>query len=364
MIVKDIIKILDEKYPFCYAEDYDNVGLIVGDDQSKVKGIVVCLDTIESVVDEAIQKKCNVIVSFHPIIFEGLKRLTNKSHVEIVVNKCIKNNISIIAIHTAMDNSIVGVNKIICDKLELEDIKILVPKKGTIKKLTTYLPHKNLESIKTKLFKSGAGTIGNYDECSFYVKGIGTFKGNESSNPMIGNKGIQTEIEEVKISFTFPMHKEKEILNILKENHPYDEYAYEIISLENINQNIGLGMIGKLNKSISEENFITYLKDKMNTKLVRHSEFTGKKIRTVAVLGGSGSFAINNAIAAKADAYITSDLKYHDFFKGEKKILLTDIGHYESEQYTKNVIHTHLTEKITNFAIVLTETNSNPVKYS
>jgi dinuclear metal center YbgI/SA1388 family protein len=364
MIVKDIIKILNDKYPFCYAEDYDNVGLIVGNGLAKVKGIVVSIDTIESVVDEAIQKKCNLIVSFHPIIFDGLKKITNESYVERVVNKCIKNNISIIAIHTAMDNSIVGVNKIICDKLELEDNEILIPKKGTIKKLTTYLPNKNLELIKTKLFNSGAGTIGNYDECSFSVEGIGTFKGDKNSAPVIGIRGTQTEIEEVKISFTFPIHKEKEILNTLKENHPYEEYAYEIISLENINQNIGLGMIGKLNESMSEENFITYLKDKMNTKLVRHSEFTGKEIKTVAVLGGSGSFAINNAITAKADAYVTSDLKYHDFFKTEKKMLLTDIGHYESEQYTKNVIHTYLTEKITNFAIVLTETNSNPVKYS
>jgi len=364
MIVKDIIKILNDKYPFCYAEDYDNVGLIVGDDQFKVSGIIVCLDTIESVVDEAIQKKCNVIVSFHPIIFDGLKKLTNKNYVERIVNKCIKNEISIIAIHTAMDNSIVGVNKVICDKLELQDTKILVPKKGTIKKITTYLPSKNLEAIKIELFNSGAGTIGNYDECSFAVNGIGTFRGNDKSNPVIGSKGIQTEVKEVKISFTFPMHKETEILNALKINHPYDEFAYEIISLENINQNIGLGMIGKLNKSMDEEKFISHLKNKMNTKLIRHSEFLGKKIKTVAVLGGSGSFAINNAITSKADAYITSDLKYHDFFKADKKILLTDIGHYESEQYTKNVIHTFLTEKITNFAIVLTETNSNPVKYS
>ena len=364
MIVKDIIKILNDKYPFCYAEDYDNVGLIVGDDQYKVNGIIVCLDTTESVVDEAIQKKCNLIVSFHPIIFDGLKKLTNKSYVERIVNKCIKNDISIIAIHTAMDNSIDGVNKIICDKLDLNDTEILIQKKGTIKKLTTYLPSKNLDSIKTVLFNSGAGTIGNYDECSFAVNGIGTFKGNDSSNPVIGSKGVQSKIEEVKVSFTYPLHKEKEILNTLKSNHPYDEYAYEIISLESINQNIGLGMIGKLNKSMDEEKFISYLKNKMNVKLVRHSEFIGKKIKTVAVLGGSGSFAINNAISSKADAYITSDLKYHDFFKADKKILLTDIGHYESEQYTKNVIHTFLTEKITNFAIVLTETNSNPVKYS
>ena len=364
MIVKDIIKLLDDKYPFCYAEDYDNVGLIIGDEQNKVKGIIVCLDAIESVIDEAIEKNCNVIVSFHPIIFEGLKKITNTNYVEKAVNKCIKDNISLISIHTAMDNSIVGVNKIICDKLKLNKTRILIPKKGTIKKLTTYVPEKNLEDLKNKLYTSGAGTIGNYDECSFSVKGIGTFKGNSKSNPIIGKKGSQTKIEEVKVTFTFPAHKEQQVLQTLKINHPYDEYAFEIISTENINKDIGLGMIGELDKGMSENEFINYIKIKMNTKIIRHSELTGRSIKTVAVLGGSGSFAINNAISENVDVYITSDLKYHDFFKADKKILLTDIGHYESEQYTKNAIHTYLTEKITNFAIVLAETNSNPVKYS
>ena len=364
MIVKDIIKLLDDKYPFCYAEDYDNVGLIIGEEQSKVNGIIVCLDAIECVVDEAIEKNCNVIVSFHPIIFEGLKKIQNSNYVEKAVNKCIKNNISIVSVHTAMDNSIDGVNKIICDKLKLNETKILIPKKGTIKKLTTYVPEVNLEDLKAKLYISGAGTIGNYDECSFSVKGIGTYKGNSKSNPVIGKKGIQTKIEEVKVTFTFPAHKEQEILQTLKINHPYDEYSYEIISTENINRDIGLGMVGKLSKSMNENEFISYTKDKMNTKFIRHSELTGRNIKTVAVLGGSGSFAINNAISTNADVYVTSDLKYHDFFKANKKILLTDIGHYESEQYTKNAIHTYLTEKITNFAIVLAETNSNPVKYS
>ena len=364
MIVKDVVQLLDQKYPFCYAEDYDNVGLIIGDEQNKVNGIIVCLDAIESVVNEAIKKKCNVIVSFHPIIFEALKKITNKNYVEKAVNKCIKNNISIISVHTAMDNSIIGVNKIICNKLKLTETKILIPKKGTIKKLTTYIRSENLNTLKNELFKSGAGSIGNYDQCSFSVKGIGTFKGNDKSNPLIGIKVKHTKIEEVKVSFTFPAHKKQEILNILKLNHPYDEYTYEIISTENINKDIGIGMIGKLNKSMSENRFINYLKDKMDTKFIRHSELTGKNIKTIAVLGGSGSFAINDAILANADVFVTSDLKYHDFFKAEKKILLTDIGHYESEQYTKNAIHTYLTEKITNFAIVLAETNSNPVKYS
>jgi len=364
MIVKDIIKLLDDKYPFCYAEDYDNIGLIIGDEQNKVKGIIVCLDAIESVVNEAIEKKCNVIVSFHPIIFEGLKKITNSNYVEKTVHKCIKNNISIISIHTAMDNSVIGVNKIICDKLKLTETEILIPKKGTIKKLTTYVPEKNLEDLKNKLYISGAGTIGNYDQCSFSVKGIGTFKGNSKSNPVIGKKGDYTKIEEVKVTFTFPKHKELEILQTLKIYHPYDEYAYEIITTENINKDIGLGMIGKLSKSMSEKKFIDYIKNKMNTKFIRHSELTERNIKTIAVLGGSGSFAINNAISANADVYITSDLKYHDFFKANKKILLTDIGHYESEQYTKNAIHTYLSEKITNFAIVLSETYSNPVKYS
>lgn len=363
MIVQDVINYLEELAPLAYAEDFDNVGLLVGDKKNIVTGILVTLDTLEAVVDEAISKKCNLIVSFHPIIFNGLKKLTGKSYVERVVIKAIKHDIAIYSIHTALDNALQGVNDIICNQLELTNKRILIPQSATIKKLTTYAPKNEAEKIRTALFHAGAGSLGNYDHCSFNVNGIGTFKGNNNSNPVIGNKGELHFEEETKITVTFIKHKESKILKALFETHSYEEVAYEVTTIENKNQNIGMGMIGELSTPMEAESFLAYLKTKMNTKLVRHSAILNKPIKKIAVLGGSGSFAIQAAKTAGADIFITADLKYHDFFTAENSIILADIGHYESEQFTKNLLVAYLTKKISNFAIVLSKTNTNPVKY-
>jgi dinuclear metal center YbgI/SA1388 family protein len=363
MIVQDVINHLEELSPLAYAEDFDNVGLLVGNKNNTVNGVLVTLDTLEAVVDEAIEKKCNLIVSFHPIIFKGLKKLTGNSYVERVVMKAIKHDISIYAIHTALDNALQGANDKICEQLDLIDRKILIPQSGTIKKLTTYVPKKNAETLRESLFNAGAGTIGNYDNCSFNVNGMGTFNGNENSKPIVGEKGhIQYE-EETKLTITFAKHLESKILHALFNAHPYEEVAYEVTTLENKNQHIGMGMVGKLEKPMDESSFLEYLKSKMNTSSIRHSTLLGKSIKKVAVLGGSGSFAIQAAKAAKADVFITADLKYHDFFMADNSILLADIGHYESEQYTKNLLVAYLTKKMPNFAVVLSNTITNPVKY-
>ena len=363
MIVQDIINYLEEFAPLSYAEDFDNVGLLVGNKNAEVSGILVTLDTIEAVVDEAIEKKCNLIVSFHPIIFKGLKQLTGKSYVERVVMKAIKNDISIFAIHTALDNALQGVNDKICEKIGLINRQILIPQVGTIKKLTTYIPLNKVEKLREALFTAGAGSIGNYNNCSFNVKGIGTFNGNENSNPTIGEKGITQQEEEIKLTVTFQKHLESKVLQTLFKNHPYEEVAYEVTTLENKNQDIGMGMIGEFENAMTEISFLQHLKSTMQTKYVRHSKLLSKPIKKVAVLGGSGSFAINSAKALGADVYVTADLKYHDFFTAENKLLLIDIGHYESEQYTKNLLVAYLTKKIPNFAVVLSNTNTNPVKY-
>jgi len=363
MIVQDVINHLEELAPLSYAEDFDNVGLLVGNKNNEVKGILVTLDTLETVVDEAIEKNCNLIVSFHPIIFKGLKTFTGKTYVERVVMKAIKNDISIFAIHTALDNALQGVNDKICEKLGLVNRQILIPQVGTIKKLTTYIPEDKAEKLREALFNAGAGAIGNYNNCSFNVNGIGTFNGNENSNPTIGEKGITQYEEEIKLTVTFQKHLESKILQRLFKNHPYEEVAYEVTTLENKNQHIGMGMIGEFENAMTETSFLEHLKSKMQTKCVRHSSFLDKPIKKVAVLGGSGSFAINAAKHSGVDAYVTSDLKYHDFFTAENKLLLADIGHYESEQYTKNLLVAYLTKKIPNFAIVLSNTNTNPVKY-
>ena len=363
MIIQDVINHLEELAPLAHAEDFDNVGLLVGDKNTKVTGILVTLDTLETVVDEAITKKCNLIVSFHPIIFKGLKKLTGKTYVERVVMKAIKNDIAIYSIHTALDNAFLGVNNMICNQLNLKNKRILIPQSETIKKLTTYVPKNEAEQLRTALFSSGAGSIGNYSNCSFNVEGYGTFKGNENTNPTKGIKGNLHTEEETKISITFPKHIESQVISTLFKAHSYEEIAYEITTLENKNQHIGMGMIGELEEPMDEISFLNYLKGKMNTECIRHSALLNKKIKKVAVLGGSGSFAIEAAKAAEADVFITADLKYHDFFSAENKLLLADIGHYESEQFTKNGLIAHLTKKITNFAIILSKTNTNPVKY-
>lgn len=363
MIVNDVINSLEEIAPLGYAEDFDNVGLLVGDKNDEVTGILVTLDTLESVVDEAIKKKCNLIVSFHPIIFKGLKKVNGNTYVERVVIKAIKNNINIFAIHTALDNALQGVNNIICDTLGLKNKRILVPQQGTIKKLTTYVPKKDAEKLRSALFKAGAGTIGNYSNCSFNTEGLGTYQGNEQSSPTIGKPGkLHSEVE-TQISVTFSKHLEAQILNALFKNHPYEEVAFEVATLDNFNQNIGLGMIGELEKKTDTIEFLQFVKDKMKSSCVKHSKITKKTINKVAVLGGSGSFAIQAAKSANVDVFITSDLKYHDFFTAENQIIIADIGHYESEQYTKNFLADYLSKKFTNFAVVLSTTNTNPVKY-
>ncbi len=363
MIIRDITNCLEELAPLNYAEDFDNVGLLVGNYNSSVSGVLVTLDTLEDTVDEAIAKNCNLIVSFHPIIFGGLKKLNGNSYVERAVLKAIKNDIAIYATHTALDNSKNGVSAKMCEVLGLVNNKILIPKKGIIKKLTTYVPTKKADFLRNALFSANAGDIGNYDNCSFNSDGFGTYRGNEDSNPNLGEKGKNhTEIE-TKISVIFESKNEGAILKTLQENHPYEEVAYEIVTTENVHQDIGMGMIGELPSKMDEKEFLLYLKKTMKTDCVRHSNFINKKIKKVAVLGGSGSFAISNAKRAGADAYVSADFKYHEFFKAENKILLADIGHYESEQFTKILLVDYLTKKFSNFAIILSEKSTNPIYY-
>lgn len=363
MRIKDIFPILEKMAPLAYAEDFDNVGLLVGNTENEITGILVCHDALEGVISEAIEKNCNLVVCFHPIIFSGLKSITGKNYVERAVLKAIKNDIAIYALHTALDNHIDGVNKIFSDALGLKNPKILVPKQDFIRKLVTYTVPENADKIRNAMFEAGAGTIGNYDNCSFNSEGFSTYKGNEDSNPVIGNKGELTIGNEIKVEVTYKKYQESQILKALFSNHVYEEVAYEIYNLQNAHQNIGLGMIGELETALTERDFLQMVKDKMQCGGIRHSAFIGKNVKKIAVLGGSGSFAIKNAISAGADAYITADLKYHDFYQAESKLLLADIGHFESERYTKNYIVDFLRKKITNFAIILSEINTNPVKY-
>lgn len=364
MTINQVISTLEELAPTAYAEDFDNVGLLVGDKTAEVSGILVTLDTLEETIEEAIQQDCNLIVSFHPIIFKGLKKITGKSYVERVVLKAIKHDIAIYAIHTALDNSFKGVNHQICEEIGLVNRQVLVPQPQTIKKLVAHVPHKNVEEVRDALFNAGAGSIGNYDDCSFNISGKGTFKANEEANPTLGEIGKLHIEEEKQLHLTYPRHVESKVLKALFNTHPYEEVAYEITTLENKNQRIGIGMMGELPQAESEVEFLERIKKTFHLKVIRHSKLLNKEIKKVAVLGGSGAFAIPNAKALQADIYITADLKYHDFYQAENQLVLADIGHYESEQYTKNLLHSYLTKKFRNFAVVLSQKSTNPIQYS
>lgn len=361
-VIKDITNYIEKLAPLRYAEDFDNVGLLVGSYETPITGVLVTLDCLENVVDEAIDKSCNLIVAFHPIIFKGIKNLRPDDYVKRVIIKAIKNDIAIYATHTALDVAHGGVSYRMAQELGLQNLKTLAPKNNLIKKLTTYIPIEHFDQVQNTLFQSGAGHIGNYNECGFSVDGDGTFKGNELSNPQYGVSGIRSTEKEKQLHITYLPHLESKILKTLKESHPYEEVAYEIVTLENSYQKIGMGCVGEFPEELEIEDFISTLKSTFNHNAIRTSLSRKRTIKKVAVLGGSGAFAIQNAKSYGADAYVTADLKYHDFFQGQD-ILLCDIGHYESEQFTKNLLTEYLTEKFTNFAILCAQAQTNPVNY-
>ncbi|MBC2839070.1 Nif3-like dinuclear metal center hexameric protein [Robiginitalea sp. SC105] len=363
MTVNDIAARLEELAPLDFAEDFDNVGLLVGDPGMEVNGILITLDTLEAVVEEAIEKGCNLIVSFHPIVFKGLKKITGGTYVERVVARAIENRVAIYSIHTALDNVMRGVNGRICDEIGLSDRRILIPRKGLLRKLTTYVPESGRQALLEALFAAGAGEVGNYSSCSFSNTGEGTFLPGEEANPTLGARGQLQREPESQLHLTFTADREKRILRALWENHPYEEVAYEVTSLENSYQQVGMGMVGTLQEALGEKDFLELLKVRFGTPCIRHSELMGNTIRRVAVLGGSGAFAIGAAKAAGADAFVTSDIKYHEFYQAAGELLLADVGHYETEQFTKNLLYDYLTEKIPNFAISLSGTRTNPINY-
>ena len=363
MIVKELLDILEQWAPTAYAEEFDNVGLLIGSKDTECSGAIITLDCTEGVVEEAIAKNCNVILSFHPIIFSSLKKITGSNYVERVAIKAIENKISVISLHTRLDNHPDGVNKLLCERLKIRNSQVLIPKKDNLKKLVVYTPEIHTEKILDALHKAGAGNLANYTECSFVLEGTGRFMGMEKSNPHYGKPSEKISLKEVQINVVFESHLFHNVQKAIRETHPYETVAYEIYSLMNSFSEVGMGRIGYLEEEMDFSNFLKFVKKQLNSEVVRHSNPPDKKIKKVAVLGGSGSFAIKYAVSQGADAFITADLKYHQFYKGENNLLLVDVGHYESEQYIKNLIFDYLTKKLPSFAFVLSRTKTNPVNY-
>lgn len=363
MKIKDITQFLESWAPTSLQESYDNSGLIVGDPTDEVNAAIITLDVTEEVVDEAISKKCNLIIAHHPIIFKGIKRIGRSHWIDRCLRKAIKNDLAIYAIHTNLDNVHTGVNKRIAEKIGLQSLSMLQPKHSTLSKLSVFVPVQNKTELLDALYSAGAGNIGNYDHCSFQTLGTGTFRGNESSNPTIGERGSEEEVQEVKIEVLVPKQVETKVLTAMKANHPYEEVAYYLAELRNSNQEIGAGMIGELTQKMEPQQFLKHLKNSMTLNTIKHTRFSDQSIQKVAVCGGSGSFLLQRAIRARADVFISSDFKYHEYFEANDQILIADIGHYESEVFTKELLHDELTKTFTNFAFSLSKVDTNPIKY-
>jgi len=363
MKIKEVASILEEYAPLLYQESYDNSGLIIGNPNDNVSSVLLTVDVTEEVIDEAINKKANLIIAHHPIIFNGLKSITGKNYIERIVAKAIKNDVAIYAAHTNMDVIWGGVNTKLGEKLGLLNMKILSPKKGELRKLVTFVPDEHSGKVRKAIFDAGAGNIGHYDQCSFNLQGNGSFRASENSNPYKGEKGKLHFEKEIRIETIFPKYKERNIVNALLNTHPYEEVAYDVYPLDNDFLKAGMGVIGELPESAEEVGFLTDLKKKFHLKCLRHSSLVGKKVKRVAVCGGTGAFLLKKAITSGADAFLTGDIKYHEYFDADKKILFVDIGHYESEQVIKDIFYELLTKKNLNFAVHFSGIITNPVNY-
>ncbi len=363
ILIGEITSFLEEIAPLNLQEHYDNCGLITGSKSTLATGVLISLDVTENIVDEAISNKCNLVISHHPLVFSGIKKLNGKNWVERTLIKAIKNDIAVYALHTNFDNLLEGVNGMMAQKIDLSNIQVLLPKKDILKKLVCFAPASNALELRKALFDAGAGNIGNYDNCSFNTEGIGTFKANENANPYVGKKGLIHSEPEIKIETIFPSWKEHNIIAALLKSHPYEEVAYDIFPLHNTWNKIGAGLLGELKEPLGENEFLALIKEKFNCDCIRHTQFLGRKIKKVALCGGSGSFLLQDAIAHNADVFITADFKYHQFFDADNQILVLDVGHYESEQFTVELIFQKLQKKFSNFALCLSKNSTNPVYY-
>lgn len=363
MKIKEIIAAIESFAAPELQEDYDNAGLITGNYSWECTGALCTLDVTVAVVNEAIKNGCNLIVAHHPIVFKGLKKINGVTYVEQVIIDAIKADVAIYAVHTNLDNVLLGVNNTIAKKLSLKSTTILQPKYKMLRRMITFAPMDKAEEVRQAMFAAGAGHIGNYSECSFNSEGTGTFKAEDDADPYVGEIGKLHHEKETKIEIVYPFYLEQRIVKALKENHPYEEVAYDIFTMENVHWGIGAGIIGDLETEMDEAKFLQKLKDAFGLKVIRHTALRNKPIKTVAVCGGAGSFLIKPALKSGADIYITADVKYHEFFDAEGKLVLADIGHYESEQFTIDLLHDLLVEKFPTFAVLKTSVNTNPVAY-
>lgn len=354
---------LESIAPLAYQESYDNAGLLVGSQSHDITSALITLDVTEAVLDEAISLGCGLVISHHPLIFKGIRRITGSNEVERCLIKALQNDVAIYAAHTNLDSITGGVNSKIAEKIGLQNCRILAPAKNQLLKLVTYVPGTHLEPVRSALFAAGAGVIGNYDQCSYSSAGEGTFRGNEASQPFVGTRGELHTEPELRLETIVPRPRVSKVVGALLKAHPYEEVAYDLVPLENDLPTVGAGMIGELAVPCDEKALLGQIKQSFGCQLIRHTALLERKVKKIALCGGSGSFLVSKAIAEGAELFVSADFKYHDFFEAEKKIVLADIGHYESEQFTKEVLKEVVLKKFPTFALHLSSVKTNPVWY-
>lgn len=363
MKIHELTRFLDQSFPLGLQEEYDNAGFLVGNKEQELTGVLISVDVTEQVVDEAIERGANFVLSHHPVIFSGMNKITGKNYVERIVMKAIKHDVAIYAAHTNMDNAGNGVNIRLAEKLGLQDVQILRPDREKLVKLAFFVPHEQAGEVREAVFRAGAGQIGDYDSCSYNLSGQGTFRPGEGTNPFVGKQGELHFEDETRVETIFPEYIQPKVLDALFKAHPYEEVAYDLYPLKNENPGEGSGAVGILPAEMEESRFLTLLSKTFDAPGIRHTSLLHKPVKKVALCGGSGSFLLKDAIRAGADAFMSADFKYHQFFDADGQILIADIGHYESEQVTKEIFYELLTENFHNFAIHLSKINTNPINY-
>jgi dinuclear metal center YbgI/SA1388 family protein len=363
MKLKDITGYLDSCIPLSFQEDYDNSGLQVGLPHNEISSALICLDVTEDVMAEAADLKCDLIISHHPLIFKGIKSITGRTYTERIIFEAVRKDIAIYAAHTNLDMLSSGVSRLMAEKIGLKDITVLAPLENMLLKLVTFVPESHLKEVKDAVFEAGAGVIGNYDKCGFTVSGTGSFRANEKANPFIGVAGEIHNETEIRFETILYKHMKDAVVKALIKAHPYEEVAYDLYQLENNNIETGLGCVGYLHEEAAQADFLKSVSGIFDARGIRHSALTGRPVRKVALCGGSGASLISDAIRSEADVFLTADLKYHDFFRAENKILLVDAGHFETEKFSREILKELIIKKFPKFAVRFSETNTNPINY-
>ncbi|MDR3137941.1 MAG: Nif3-like dinuclear metal center hexameric protein [Tannerellaceae bacterium] len=361
--ISRLLEVLEEFAPPALQESFDNTGIQVGETGQEARGALLCVDVTEEVIDEALAKGCNLVIAHHPLLFKPVKSLRGATYIERCVMKACKYNIVIYAAHTNLDNVRKGVNGCLAERIGLNNIHILSPKREGLVKVVTFVPSEHAQKVRDALFAIGAGYIGNYDRCSFRLEGLGSFCAQDGAHPFIGEVGMEHVEREERIETVIPAYLQGKVLQAVQAAHPYEEPATDIYPLNNAWEGAGAGIWGDLPEEENEQDFLLRIKELFNVPCIQHSTLREKAVRRVAVCGGSGAFLIKEAIACRADVLITGEARYNDYYDVESRLLLAVTGHYESEACTKDIFRTLILKKFPTFALHLSETDVNPVKY-